>query len=75
MHPIDPAKVAKFLALWNKEKIVWMELLGTHALMEMSIGTDNSITFQNARGYPIKAFRNMETGEVRMFDARIFAKD
>ncbi len=79
MKPIDPKKVESFLASWNSDRPanspLWGELTGTHVLLEMDINSDGSIKFKPNNGYPLKAFVNLETQEIRLFNARRFSQD
>lgn len=77
MPPIDENKVRAFLATWNKGRPsndpLWTETTGEFALMKMNIGQNNIVTFDGNVGYPLKAFKNKDTQEIRIFDARRFS--
>lgn len=79
MNPIDPNKVTEFLNGWNTgrpaDNPLWIDTTSTFALMQMDIADTGAVTFQGARGYPLKAFKNLETQEIRIFDARRFMQD
>lgn len=76
MPPINQAKVNQFLSQWNTGRPannpLWIEIFDTYALMKMDISANNSVTFQNNYGFPVKIFKNTENSEIRIFDARRF---
>jgi len=76
MPPINQEAVDIFLATLNKgnpDSPLWIELDGTHSIMEMALGANNVVTFNMNRGYPLKAFKNLTTQEVKIYDARRFS--
>lgn len=78
MNPVDPEKVTAFLAGWNAgrpaDNPLWKEVEGTSALIKMEVPENGPVVFHPNEGFPIKAFLNTETGEVRTFNARRFSR-
>lgn len=76
MNPIDQNKVNAFLASWNADRPasnpLWIEVTGIFATMGMTVEPSKPITFQGSYGYPLKMFKNTETSEIKIFDARRF---
>ena len=75
MPPIDPTKVQNKLNELNAPGQSgapnWVVTEGLVALMSMSVAAGR-ITFQSDNGLPIKSFVNVRTGEVKLYDARLF---
>lgn len=75
MPPINPVKVRELLATLNvgrETNPVWIEITDTYAPMEMIIGAANVINFNVNKGFPFKMFKNLETFEIKIYDARKF---
>lgn len=80
MPPINPRKVAAFLATLNGVGGIlpaaapqWVEVQGTNALMKMDINPVNGTVIYNPGiGFPVKGFINLQTGEIKLYNARIF---
>lgn len=75
MPPISQKLVDDFLRDWNVGLTGtqrWIELTGAHVLLEMKFLAEDKVKFDLDNGYPLKAFRNIGTGEVKIFDARRF---
>ena len=50
----------------------WMPIDGFTAIITSIPASNNTATYNPARGYPLKSFVNTNTGEVKSFDARRF---
>lgn len=78
MQPIDPNKVTTFLNALNQgtdpANPLWIEVSGTSALIKMDIEDAGKITFNGNSGFPVKAFINTQTGELKLFNARRFSR-
>jgi hypothetical protein len=74
MPPVKPEKIKEFLDEWNKglSKPIWEQTQGTYAMMQMNLGVNNVVNFNPNFGYPVVAFLNKDTKEIRIFDARRF---
>jgi hypothetical protein len=50
----------------------WVELQGFNALTTVFYQANGSVVFNPNYGFPIKAFLNQVSGEIKVFDARNF---
>lgn len=53
----------------------WVEINGFVSLMSAELTGARSSSFKTDSGYPVKAFINTNTGEVRLFKARMFTDE
>jgi len=51
---------------------IWIALDGIHALTTVTNGGMTGITFNPASGIVVKTFVNQNTGEIKLFPAKIF---
>lgn len=73
MQPIDPQKIQEKLAELNSGLTtpLWVIAEGINAITTMTL-QEGKIIFNPNIGYPVKIFTNTKTGEIKIFDARIF---
>jgi hypothetical protein len=71
---IDQAQVdAKVLELnGNNPSGPWIVAGGVHAITALNIPSEGTFEFQPNTGLPVKVFIHRNTGEFKIFDARIF---
>jgi hypothetical protein len=70
----DPVKVNNQVGLLNRltPGQTWVPLIGFNALTTCYFSTTGQLMFNPNYGFPVKAFLNQVTGEVRMFNAKLF---
>lgn len=75
MQPIDPqliqAKVNEFNAKGQPGAPYWVAAEGLTGLTSMT-RENGVVSFNPNNGIPAKVFVNTQTGEIRIFDARLF---
>lgn len=78
LRPTDNNKIIQFLAALNHgraaENPLWIEITGLKILPRLEVDDIGKITVTPTAGFPVKAFLNKETGEVKMFTARRFGR-
>ena len=50
----------------------WVPVNGFNTLIEMNPASPTMMNINTNAGYPLKSFVNLQTGEVKSFDARKF---
>lgn len=50
----------------------WLPIDGFNTITKLNFDSDGNAIFEGNSGYPLKAFVNTKTGEVKTFDARRF---
>jgi hypothetical protein len=70
----NPHKVQSKLDELNSEEFStpWVEIKGFVSMTGVDYPDTGGIKFDSKRGYPVKAFLNKDTGEVKLFTAKIF---
>jgi hypothetical protein len=72
---MDEDKIKEKLANLKEETgHVWLPLTDVSALTSVDISDPEMPRFKPGTGYPVKAFINTVTGEVRMFSTQIFKR-
>ena len=73
---LDSAKVKAKIAELNKKfpPSTWDEADGYHSLNSLEC-TQEKPTFLPNQGIPLKVFVNLTTGEIKLFNAKVFAAD
>lgn len=74
--PIEDQNLVNAKAQWLNRTFggVWFPLGGPMNAITTVEYTQTGRTFNPNVGFPVKAFWNQTTGEVKMFDARLFLR-
>lgn len=77
MSPQENSRAIENFVRWlnlNKETAPgpWVPVQGFNAITKFEFGPSGSFVFTPIVGFPVKAFLNTQTGEVKMYDARNF---
>lgn len=79
MKPQDRAKIDALLAELNtgrETNPLWKEVVDVGVLIKIEIPENGGdIKFFGNSGFPVKAFINIETGELKLYTARRFEQD